>query len=311
MLRSGSGTEQLMPDSSLHYEVGIKEIYENPRKLFSIHEALAPTVTCFHEACGHGGQWRHEALKDEPLSRVLLINDLACKCSNQFYGVDPSYKNPERQYFEQPHEIAAQYIALKMTQKFLTVVYDVDKADKLLCEYVNLRIASGNEFITVPDDYEMEIPADGREPFMKPTEPFHSMKQVYERFQETFVEKVFEPVSYQNTKESGDFVNRYIKEQKWPWERIQTRNQINAIDNRLTQTYVLSGIWINQHDYGPQIRQLPVFKNIEFPNNIKELIRDIPDPPDEDELDLNALTEDDIDFARAVEQIDVDVGQSL
>lgn len=221
MLRSGSGTEQLMPDSSLHYEVGIKEIYENPRKLFSIHEALAPTVTCFHEVCGHGGQWRHEALKDEPLSRVLLINDLACKCSNQFYGVDNDYKNPKSHYFEHPYEIAAQYIALKMTQKFLTVVYDVDKADKLLCEYVNLRIASGNEFITVPDDYEMEIPADGREPFMKPTEPFHSMKQVYERFQETFVEKVFEPVSYQNTKESSDFVNRYIKEQKWPWEKYR------------------------------------------------------------------------------------------
>lgn len=192
MLRSGSGTEQLMPDSSLHYEVGIKEIYENPRKLFSIHEALAPTVTCFHEVCGHGGQWRHEALKDEPLSRVLLINDLACKCSNQFYGVDNDYKNPKSHYFEHPYEIAAQYMALK-----------------------------------------------------------------------------------------------------------------------ITQAYVLSGIWINQHDYGPQIRQLPVFKNIEFPNNIKELIRDTPDPPDEDELDLNALIEDDIDFARAVEQIDVDVGQSL
>lgn len=71
-------------------------------------------------------------------------------------------------------------MARKMIKKFLAAVYGKDKADKLLCEYVNLRIASENEYIPAPDDYQMEIPEDGRKPFMKPTEPFSSMDQVYD-----------------------------------------------------------------------------------------------------------------------------------
>lgn len=63
-------------------------------------------------------------MKDVPLSKVLLLNDLACKSSRDFYGVDQSYTIPMSHYFEQPHEIAAQYMALKMSQKFLTSVYD-------------------------------------------------------------------------------------------------------------------------------------------------------------------------------------------
>lgn len=86
--RSGSGFTQLNDDGSLYYEVGVKELAENPRRMFSIHEALAPTVACFHEVCGHGGQWRNESKKETPLSRVLLLNDLACKSSAQYYGVD-------------------------------------------------------------------------------------------------------------------------------------------------------------------------------------------------------------------------------
>ena len=65
-------------------------------------------------------------------------------------------------------------MARKMTKKFLAAVYGKDKADKLL------RIASENEYISAPDDYQMEIPEDGRKPFMKPTEPFSSMDQVYD-----------------------------------------------------------------------------------------------------------------------------------
>ena len=205
-IRSGLGTTQLNDDGSLSYEVGVREIFENLRKTFSIREALAPTVACFHEVCGHGGQWRNEANKDTPLSRVLLLNDLACKSSYQYYGVNPLHGEPTPRYFEQPHEIAAQYMGLKMTQKFLSVVYDGETADKSLCEYVNLRVASGNEFITALDDYHTEIPADGRRPYIKPSEPFTSMSQVYDRFQETFVRQVFAPASYKVTRDSLDSV---------------------------------------------------------------------------------------------------------
>ena len=290
---SGFGFAKLMSDGSLHYEVGIKEIAENPNLRFSVHEALAPTVACFHEVCGHGGQWRNEAKKDAPLSRVLLLNDLACKSSFQYYGVSPYYDEPEKQYFEQPHEIAAQYMGLKMTQKFLTAVYDEQTADKLLCEYVNLRIASGNTFIPAPD------------------EPFTSMSQVYDQFQETFVKQVFTSVDYTVTKDSMDFVGDYINSQKWPWERIWSRKQVNQISDRLTQAYVLSAVWLDQYEYGSWIKDLPVFEHMDFPENITELIQNAPDHPDEADLDLKLLTEDVIDFVHAVEQIKSDTGQTL
>ena len=239
---SGTGMMRLDLDGSIHYTVGIKEIFQNPRRLFPIQEALAPVVSCFHEACGHGGQWRHEAQKDEPLSKVLLLNDLACQTSSEFYGIDPLYRKPMPQYFRQPHEIAAQYMGLKMTQKFLTAVYDSDMADRLLCEYTNLRLASSSEFISIPDGYEMGKSADGRKPYHKPTEPFTSMEQVYDQFQKDFVKQVFAPASYKSTKDSNDLVSDYVHTQKWPWERIFVRKRIDQAPDRLTQAYILSGI---------------------------------------------------------------------
>ncbi len=231
---------------------------------------------------------------------------LPVKNSNEYYGVDSMYKNPSPQYFEQPHEIAAQYMGLKMTQKFLSAVYDGNKADRLLCEYVNLRIASGNEFISAPDNCQMEVPADGRKPYMKPTEPFTSMSQVYEQFQKTFVKQVFGHAEYTVPKKSTDYVAGYINSQKWPWERIQSRKQINQIPDRLTQAYVLSAAWLKQHEYGSYVREFPVFKHMDFPKNISQLIDTMPVHPKKEDLDLNKLVEDNIDFVRAVEQIKPD-----
>lgn len=153
-------------------------------------------------------------MKDTPFSKVLLLSDLACKNSSEYYGVISLDDDPLPQYFEHPHEMAAQYMGLKMAQKFLSVVYGEEKADRMLCEYVNLRIEGNTEYIPAPDDYEMEIPSDGRKPFMKPTEPFTSMEQVYGQFQETFLKRVFEPVEYQIDKMSTDSVERLIGRQK-------------------------------------------------------------------------------------------------
>lgn len=306
--KSGSAVVEF---NQIIYEIGIKEFIDEPRKILSIHEALHPTVTCFHEVCGHGGQWRHEVQKDTQLSKVLLLNDLACKSSNEYYGVDSYYMTPTQQYFEQPHEIAAQYMALKMTQKLLTAIYDEGTANKLLCEYVNLRIESGNSFIPPPDNYEMQIPADGRKPYMKPTEPFTSMANVYDQFQKTFVEQVFKPVDYKVTKDSMDSASIFIENQKWPWERAWSRNQVNRIPDRLTQAYVLSAMWMEQYDSFHWIKELPVFKHMPFPNNISALIRNGPEQPKTKDLNLELLTEDDIDFTKAVEQIDSGNGQKL
>lgn len=301
---TGTGTTELNFDGSLHYEVGVKEITQNPRKLFPIQEALAPVVSCFHEVCGHGGQWRHETLKNQPLSKALLLNDMACQTSPEFYGIDPLYREPTPRYFRQSHEIAAQYMGLKMTQKFLTAVYDNHTAERLLCEYTNLRLASGNEFISFPNNYKMEESKDGRKPYQKPTEPFTSMKQIYVQFQKDFIKQVFAPADYKTTKASNDLVSEYIHTRKWPWERAWAGKQINRTGDRLTQAYLLAGVWLKEYGDVFAMRELPVFRDMNFPRNL-------PEHPKERELDLTLLTEDDLNFARAMEGIPVDTGPSL
>lgn len=310
-IRSGVGFTDVHHDGSIHYEVGVKELVENPRREISLREFLAPTVACFHEVCGHGGQWRNEIMKDEPLSKVLLLSDMACKGSCEYYGVIPLDTDPLPQYFEHPHEIAAQYMGLKMTQKFLSVVYSEEKADEMLCEYVNLRIGDETEFIPAPDGYKMEIPLDGRAPFMKPTEPFMHMDQVYEQFQKTFLEKVFEPVAYETEKKSIDSLGRYISEQKWPWERSKSRTDFNQIDDRLTQTYVMAAAWLEQHANYSWVRSQLAFKHMYFPETVSALIQNTPEHPKNEELDLKQLTEDAIDFERAVKSIPFDARRSL
>lgn len=251
-------------------------------------------------------------MKDEPLSKVLLLSDMACKGSCKYYGFVSLDTSPLPWYFEHPHEIAAQYMGLKMTQKFLSVVYGEEKADKMLCEYVNLRVGDETEFIPVPDGFKMKIPADGRAPFMTPTEPFTSMDQIYEQFQKTFLEKVFEPVDYQTEKGSIDSLGRYIHEQKWPWERSISRKQFNQVNDRLTQNYVMAAAWLDRHAGYSWVRNQQAFKHMVFPETVSALIQNTPKHPKDNELDLERLTEDAIDFERAVKSISIpsDLGRS-
>ena len=302
MKRLGTESEELMGDGSLHYKIGVKELIENPRKRLSMAEALAPVVGACHEVFGHGGQWRNEANKDMPLSRLLILNDLACKSSFSYYGVDFDYEEPTPQYFKQPHEIAAQYIGLKAANKFLSSVYGKSKADDLLCEYVNLRIASGNEYIQAPDDYHMEESSDGRKPYMKPTEPFTSMSQVYDQFQKTFIDQASARAEYNVPKFPIDYPSIHIDTLKRPWEKISSQMMINHMPDRMTQIYVLSCIWLNQHEYGKWMKELPVFEHIEFPKTVLQMMRNVPARPIEVDLDLRMLTEDSLTFNLSPEQ---------
>lgn len=137
------------------------------------------------------------------------------------------------------------------------------------------------------------------------------MSQIYDQFQKTFIQQVFTPVDYKVTKYSDDFVNKYINEYNWLWKRENVQMEINQIDDRLTQTYVLAGLWLKQHQYGSWMKELPVFKDMEFLKNISDLIKNSPEQPDENDLDLESLTEDDIDFTEAVASISIDTGLLL
>lgn len=301
-LRRGTGSTDLKENETLVYEVGIKEIAENPNRSFPIHEAISPVVTCFHEVCGHGGQWRHEAYKDTPLSKILLMNDLACRNSWQYYGMD-EYGEPTRQYFDQPHEIAAQYMALKMTHKYLSAVYGEEKATAMVTEYVNIRMGKEQEYVIMPDEVKMTPSADHRGPFVMPTEPYKDMPEVLDNFQDTFVQKVFETPEYKVPRDMSDFVGTYINKHDWPWKRQAHREQIENIQDRLTKTYVAASAWLNQKEEYCWMKECPCFHNVEFPRKVSEILNVNIKLPNKADLDLSQLTEDDIDFTKAVKNI--------
>lgn len=156
----------------------------------------------------------------------------------------------------------------------------------------------------------MEEPADGRTPFMKPTEPFTSMSQVYNEFQKVFPKCTLELVDYKTGEQSIDSVELHIRKKEWPWKRQKSMEQFNQINDRVTQTYVMSAAWLECHDGYSWVKERPVFEDIGFPKRMSALLKSGPEKPEDDELDLSQLTEDDIDFERAINEIPVSLGRS-
>lgn len=103
-----AGQAEHYPDNTFIHKIGTAEIVANPDKVFTMDKALAPLVACFHEICGHEWQWELESQKLSPLSTTLIMSDLACKVSYDYYGLDKNMR-PTKRYFSQLHELAAQY----------------------------------------------------------------------------------------------------------------------------------------------------------------------------------------------------------
>lgn len=90
-----------------------------------------------------------------------------------------------------------------------------------------------------------------------------------------------------------------------------SRKHFDKIDDRLTQNYVMTAAWLEQHPNYSWIWNFSVFKNMEFPKTVSSLIQNAPEHPEYEKLDLERLTEDDIDFERAVKSIPIDREYSL
>ena len=137
--------------------VGVREFVENPNKEFSNAEAMIPVVGLFHEVCGHGGQMSREFHKTTPLSKALMLNFCACQCSASYYGTitdEHGATHVDDAYYRQPHETAAQYVGLVAARSFLTGKFGKEKADRMLCDYVNYRVANKSEFIQTEKKYD-------------------------------------------------------------------------------------------------------------------------------------------------------------
>lgn len=163
-------------NGKLSFVIGMKEVSENPDKLFPMGEAMVPIMMYFHEVYGHGGQIKKEFDKDTALSRVLALNYYACRGSRHYYGFDDA-DNPTDQYFRQPHEIAVQYMAIKCANRCLSDIYGKDEAKDMILAFIDYRREIGSEF--VDDDRK-----------------FTSVSEVLRCFDKTFRERAFQQRVY-------------------------------------------------------------------------------------------------------------------
>lgn len=129
-----------------HCYVGIKELVEKPDDSdISNFEFMLPFVGMFHEVCGHVYQYRYEYMKDTSLAKILCMNSLASAVAKGRTDDSVSIFG-KGSYWHQINEIAAQYAGIKNAYEYLKMDMP-DKAESLICEYVNTRIKNHSEFI--------------------------------------------------------------------------------------------------------------------------------------------------------------------
>lgn len=109
----------------------------------NIGEFVAAVVTMHHEAA-HRRHFTEFPDRDTDMSRYIMLNYYACRCSSEYY-----YGKGFRNYYTQPYEMVAQYEALCESYKFFKRSFgDADLAEKLICAYVNHRMDLGAEFVS-------------------------------------------------------------------------------------------------------------------------------------------------------------------
>lgn len=168
--------------------IGMKNI--DPDKEYPIGEAMIPIVGLCHETFGHAIQCSQVHFDNTDLAKVLALNYYACQGSCAYYGFRPLYNGEEgtedeekligNRYWNQPHEIAAQYAGIKSAYWLVSNKYGDTEAENMLCEYVNHRIELDSEFI-------------------KPRRLFrgyYSLDQVYDAFEKKFQQSMKNPREY-------------------------------------------------------------------------------------------------------------------
>lgn len=303
------GEAEHFSNNTFDHKINATEIMNNIHKDFSMDEALAPFVACFHEVCGHEWQWKIESQKRAPLSAALIMSDLACKTSYAYYGLDENLE-PTRRYYNQLHELAAQYMGVKQATKYLGTIYGKEQAEDMMLAYVNMRVDKDTEYIEAPAEWKPVLPEDGRIKFGMYPKVFTSMEQVYDRFREAFIQQALDEPDYRIEKPMEQVVEKYLKEHGLPWERPRMVRNLNETDNNLSHNKAVSSVWVTENPNWGWVKDIPSMEQAEFPADIKQPVTFT--QPSREDLDLNNLSEKELaEFTAGVESIRDGPGTSL
>lgn len=128
-----------------------------------VSEVMLCVVAAFHEVCGHALQHDRIFDMDTDLASILALNHYACISSKYYYGLRGACNksafgnHPIQQYYEQPIEIAAQYMGLRSAYSWLSGQFGNDDALTMVKDYLEYRISHHSECLSeVDEDWTME-----------------------------------------------------------------------------------------------------------------------------------------------------------
>lgn len=195
----------------------------------SVGRALAPFVGLCHEVFGHGGQIAREFKHENDLSTMLAANYYACKGSPFYYGLNPD-ESPRKQYYKQPHEIAAQYMGLKMADVFLSQIYGKEQSFEMLKAFVDYRIECQSEFI-------------------KSTKGCKSMDDLLDRFDKAYEKREFEHRPYDPLQVGPDALTSYVVR----FDKARAYTIVQFCQNGCAQDIMLASAFLSDANCGSHV----------------------------------------------------------
>lgn len=228
----GNGFTISMYDYVRDVSIGIKELrFSKNRKISNAdyrnmivddYQFMCALVSEFHEL-SHVGQVKELIHKSYPSASYVMISTLANSASNAYYEAkneDESKSN----YKMMAHEIAAQYSGIRNAYELLTEKLGSEKADALVCDYVNNHIA--DEFIKKPEGGDYTNVDDIFDAYDKAFIDSRTAKRI---FNEKAIDKAIEEFKSKdhNPSERPDYLIRYLMVYKNGREELQ-----DVIDNK-------------------------------------------------------------------------------
>lgn len=240
--------------------IGTKELTCNADDVVPVGKALLPVVGLCHEVFGHGDQITHEFKRESDLSTMLAANYYACYGSPSYYGFNPD-NSPWKQYYKQPHEIAAQYMGLKMADVFLSQLYGKERSFEMLKAVVDYRIECQSEFITS-------------------TNGCKSMDDLLDRFDKAYKKREFEHRQYNPSQAGPDALNGYVSRTG----KASAYTILQFCQNGCAQDVMLASVCLSENNFGnhvydtqPAVHRIGIFPERKIklfaPDVVRELKR--------------------------------------
>lgn len=250
------------------FAVGTFELWEN--SALSLGEAMVPIVGLFHEVSGHGDQIKTEFNKTTPLSKVLALNYYACQGSDYYYeGFGP---DKSKQYWKQPHEIAAQYMGIKSAYYYLSQEWGQQDATEAICAYEKFR-------------------QDNHCAFLDNHKTYSDVESILSDLNKKFQKCVYAKRHYVYTEAIQFSHDSLLSLAAITENRLYISDMQNS-HNGLKSDWMMTSAYVWHRDYTYEIRSKPVFKDIPLDPNVAFEKRNQPihPKPKRSDLDLNQLT---------------------